>query len=78
MKAIVCAPGEPGYGICRPMESRDEAAPSHRTWKTQARNRQRFPQLPQPLLLEEQIQNQGTKPETTGNCFCKGRTRSIL
>src|SRR5438270_7635729 len=26
--------GEPGYGSCRPVESRDEAAPSHRTWIT--------------------------------------------
>src|ERR1043166_7460988 len=25
---------EPGYGSCRPVESRDEAAPFHRTWKT--------------------------------------------
>jgi hypothetical protein len=47
------------------MESRDEAAPSHRTWKTPARNRRRFPQLPQPLLLEKQREkreNQTRRP----------------
>src|SRR5216683_1489737 len=30
------------------MESRDEPAPSHTTWKTPANCRRRFPQLPQP------------------------------
>ncbi len=40
------------------MESRDEAAPSHRTWETPARSRRRFPQLPQPLLLEKESPRQ--------------------
>jgi hypothetical protein len=47
------------------VESRDEAAPSHRTWKTPARSRRRFPQLPQPLLLEkhkEKRENQTRRP----------------
>ncbi|HEX3534614.1 MAG TPA: hypothetical protein VHT23_10370, partial [Gemmatimonadaceae bacterium] len=39
-----------------PMESRDEAASFHRTWKTPARIRRRFPQLPQPLPLEKESQ----------------------
>ncbi len=43
------------------MESRDEAAPSHRTWKTPPNHHPRFPHLPQPLLKKERF---------------KGRTKS--
>jgi hypothetical protein len=42
---------EPGYGSCRPMESRDEAAPSHRTWKTPMKLA--FPTAPTAPAAEE-------------------------
>src|ERR1700694_1705456 len=42
----------PAYG--KPLRN----APSHRPWKTPPTHRPRFPQLPQPLLLEE------NKPES--------------
>src|SRR5258708_3251609 len=45
------------------MESRDEAAPSHRTWKTPPNHHPRFPQLPQPLLLEKKARQRKTKPQ---------------
>lgn len=53
-------------------------APFHRTWKTAAKTRRRFPQLPQPLLPEKEIENQEAKPQTNRHMLCKGRTRSIL
>src|SRR5260370_40513643 len=79
--------GEPGYGNCRPMESRDEAAPSHRTWKTPPAPRPRFPQFPQPLLFSDRERGErpGEKAPPSAlsstrllHAFCKGRTRSIL
>jgi hypothetical protein len=78
MTSIVRDREDPGYGICRPMESRDEAAPSHRTWKTPARSRRRFPQLPQPLLPKNDIENPKANPKTNRHMFCKDRTRSLL
>src|SRR4051794_37058232 len=45
---------EPGYGICRPVESRDEAAPSHRTWKTPMKLA--FPTAPTAPAAEEKKQ----------------------
>src|ERR1019366_9902945 len=45
------------------MESRDEAAPSHRTWKTPPNHHPRFPQLPQPLPLEKESKTKETQTQ---------------
>jgi len=45
------------------MESRDEAAPSHRTWKTPMKPA--FPTLPQPPLLEKKIEEDESKTRRT-------------
>src|SRR6476659_2629135 len=52
----------PAYG--KPLES----ASSHRPWKTPPIHRPRFPQLPQPLLLEEkkpELDDESGSPSST-------------
>src|SRR5436305_10692421 len=62
---------EPGYGSCRPMESRDEAAPFHRTWKTPIKPA--FPTAPTAPAAGER--DRCSKPEGRQFASLKNRPR---
>src|SRR3954464_119010 len=64
---------EPGYGSCRPMESRDEAAPFHRTWKTPMKPA--FPTAPTAPAAGKR--NRRSKPETRHFASLQNRPRCL-
>src|SRR6266568_4388492 len=62
----------PGYGSCRPVESRDETAPSHRTWKTPPGPPPAFPTPPTAPTIREK------RGRPTGNQNQKLAIKKVL
>src|SRR3982750_211754 len=64
---------EPGYGSCGPVESRDEAAPFHRTWKTPMKPA--FPTAPTAPAAGKR--NRRSKPEPRRFASLQNRPRCL-